>query len=78
VSAEKGRNLWCDFSLPFEAGGDRDNLPGREWLYIRRFRDGKLKFFFSNAPADMPKEELHRAATLRWPIEQCLHIQEIN
>ncbi len=50
----------------------RDNLPGDEvWLYIRRFRDGKLKFSLSNAPADTPKEELHRAATLRWPIEQC-------
>jgi len=50
----------------------RDNLPGRDvWLYIRRFRDGKLKFSLSNAPADIPKEELHRAATLRWPIEQC-------
>lgn len=50
----------------------RDSLPGRDvWLYIRRFRDGKLKFSLSNAPADLPKEELHRAATLRWPIEQC-------
>ncbi len=50
----------------------RDNLPGDDvWLYIRRFRDGKLKFSLSNAPANIPKEELHRAATLRWPIEQC-------
>ncbi|MEW6662296.1 MAG: hypothetical protein ACOY9Y_15255 [Bacillota bacterium] len=50
----------------------RDNLPGNDvWLYIRRFSDGKLKFSLSNAPADIPKAELHRAATLRWPIEQC-------
>jgi SRSO17 transposase len=50
----------------------RDNLPGKEvWLYIRRYMDGKLKFSLSNAPADIPKAELHRAATLRWPIEQC-------
>jgi len=50
----------------------RDNLPGHDvWLYIRRFRDGKLKFSLSNAPTDTPKEELHRAANLRWPIEQC-------
>jgi len=50
----------------------RDDLPGNDvWLYIRRYRDGKLKFSLSNAPADIPKEELHRAATLRWPIEQC-------
>lgn len=50
----------------------RNKLPGNEaWLYIRRFRDGKLKFSLSNAPADIEKMELHRAATLRWPIEQC-------
>lgn len=50
----------------------RNKLPGNEvWLYIRRFRDGRLKFSLSNAPADIPKTELHRAATLRWPIEQC-------
>jgi SRSO17 transposase len=50
----------------------RDNLPGNEgWLYIRRFADGKLKLSLSNAPADIERAELHRAATLRWPIEQC-------
>jgi SRSO17 transposase len=50
----------------------RDKLPGKEvWLYIRRFMNGELKFSLSNAPADIQKAELHRAATLRWPIEQC-------
>ena len=50
----------------------RDNLPGRDvWLYIRRYEDGRIKFSLSNAPADIPNQELHRAATLRWPIEQC-------
>ena len=50
----------------------RDKLPGRDvWLYIRRYEDGRIKFSLSNAPADIPKKELHRAATLRWPIEQC-------
>jgi SRSO17 transposase len=50
----------------------RDNLPGRDvWLYIRRYEDGRINFSLSNAPADIPKQELHRAATLRWPIEQC-------
>jgi len=50
----------------------RDNLPGRDvWLYIRRYQDGRIKFSLSNAPADIPKNELHQAATLRWPIEQC-------
>ncbi len=50
----------------------RDGLPGEEiWLYIRRFADGKLKFSLSNAPADIERAELDRAATMRWPIEQC-------
>jgi SRSO17 transposase len=50
----------------------REGLPGNEvWLYIRRFKDGKLKFSLSNAPVDIERAELHRAATLRWPIEQC-------
>jgi SRSO17 transposase len=50
----------------------RDQLPGAEvWLYIRRFANGELKFSLSNAPADIERAELHRAATLRWPIEQC-------
>ena len=50
----------------------RDDLPGAEvWLYIRRLTDGKLKFSLSNAPADIGRAELDRAAILRWPIEQC-------
>jgi SRSO17 transposase len=41
------------------------------WLFLRRTEDGQLKYAFSNAPADTPLAELCRAATLRWPIEQC-------
>ncbi|MBP1774238.1 MAG: family transposase [candidate division NC10 bacterium] len=41
------------------------------WLFLRRTADGQLKYAFSNAPADTPLAELCRAATLRWPIEQC-------
>ena len=41
------------------------------WLYIRRYADGEIKYFFSNAPADIPVEQLHRASTMRWSIEQC-------
>jgi SRSO17 transposase len=41
------------------------------WLFLRRLEDGQLKYAFSNAPADTPLAELCRAATLRWPIEQC-------
>ena len=50
----------------------RDNLPdGEIWLYIRRLTNGELKFSLSNAPADIERTELHRAAIMRWPIEQC-------
>ena len=51
----------------------RDGLPREApvWLFIRRTDDGQLKYAFSNAPADTPLAELCRAATLRWPIEQC-------
>ena len=41
------------------------------WLYIRRYENNDIKYFISNAPADIRVEELHEAATLRWPIEQC-------
>lgn len=46
--------------------------PGGEiWLYLRRYADGEIKYFTSNAPAGLDISELDRAATLRWPIEQC-------
>jgi SRSO17 transposase len=41
------------------------------WLYVRRYQNGDTKYFLTNAPENMPTEELHEAATLRWPIEQC-------
>ena len=40
------------------------------WLYIRKYRDGRIKYAISNAPASINVKELHHAATLRWPIEQ--------
>ncbi|NVM26762.1 MAG: IS701 family transposase [Desulfobacterales bacterium] len=50
----------------------RDGLPGKDlWLVMRRDVDGKLRFAFSNEPEDIPKEEMKRAVTMRWPIEQC-------
>jgi SRSO17 transposase len=49
----------------------RDGKPYEEaWLYIRRFADNTHKYSISNAPSDAPKEELRKAATMRWPIEQ--------
>ena len=53
----------------------RDNLPYEEvWLYIRKYKNGRIKYSFSNAPADIPIEELDRAALMRWPIEQSFKI----
>jgi SRSO17 transposase len=55
-----------------DTDGKHKGKPGEElWLYIRRFTDGKLKYALCNAPADTPITEIRRAATMRWPIEQC-------
>ena len=52
--------------------GGKNYLPGVEqWLYIRKYSDGRIKYSLSNAPADISKDKLHLAATMRWPIEQC-------
>lgn len=58
----------------FSCRTDDKNTPcksGAVWLYIRRYSDGTTKFFLTNAPDDISLDELHEAATLRWPIEQC-------
>ena len=41
------------------------------WLYMRRYENNDIKYFISNAPETIAVAELHEAATLRWPIEQC-------
>lgn len=53
--------------------GNRNYVkPGEAvWLYIRKYEDGTIKYFVSNAPEDISYRELDYAATLRWPIEQC-------
>lgn len=53
--------------------GNRNYVkPGSEiWLYLRKHANGEIKYFISNAPGDLSVQELDRAATLRWPIEQC-------
>ena len=51
---------------------NNDGKPARQaWLIIRRKEDGALQYYLSNAPAEIPRTELHRALTMRWPIEQC-------
>lgn len=37
---------------------------------MRRIRR-QIKYAFSNATEEMPLEEMIRASTMRWPIEQC-------
>ena len=51
----------------------RKGLPQESavWLFIRRHADGEIKYAFSNAPEDTTLSELCKAATMRWPIEQC-------
>lgn len=51
----------------------RETFPQEEpvWLFIRQQVDGPVRFALSNAPADTSLQELGRASTLRWPIEQC-------
>ena len=58
----------CCRVYPAQGGLPR---PDPVWLFLRRTEDGQIKYAFSNAPADTPLAELCRAATLRWPIEQC-------
>jgi len=57
-----------------EKGGKKCAEPLDEvWLYIREYENGRIKYSFSNAPNDIPRSELDRAATMRWPIEQCFN-----
>jgi SRSO17 transposase len=61
----------CDFAF-LRIIESRANLPGPEvWLIIRRNLDdpAEVKFYFSNAPADIPLVELVRISGMRWPIE---------
>jgi len=61
----------CDFAF-LRVAESRGGLPGPDlWLVIRRNVDNptELKFYFSNAPVDIPLLELVRLSGLRWPIE---------
>jgi SRSO17 transposase len=50
----------------------RDGLPGQElWLVLRRNLDDltEIKYYFSNAPAEIDPAELVRISGMRWPVE---------
>ena len=51
----------------------RDGLPGEDrWIFLRKsLADGQIKYAISNAPQDIPLQEMIRVSILRWPIEQC-------
>jgi len=51
---------------------NRDDKPGvAQWLILRRFGDGRQKYYFCNAPAQIGERTLWNALVKRWPIEQC-------
>jgi len=61
----------CDFAF-LRVTEARAGLPGPElWLVIRRNLEdpSEVKFYLSNAPADISLSELIRLSGLRWPIE---------
>ena len=61
----------CDFAF-LRLTESRGNLPGPQvWLIIRRNLDDPsiLKYYFSNAPANIPLIEFVRISGMRWPIE---------
>lgn len=61
----------CDFAF-LRVIESRASLPGPQvWLVIRRNVDNptELKFYFSNAPADIAVLDLVRISGMRWPIE---------
>lgn len=41
------------------------------WLVLRNDPDGQIKYYLSNAPADIAMAELVRVSAARWPIERC-------
>lgn len=61
----------CDFAF-LRVTEARHGLPGTEvWLIIRRNVDdpSEIKFYLSNAPADLGVSEFVRLSGMRWPIE---------
>ena len=41
------------------------------WVYVRKYEDGALKYFVSNAPGDTGLGVLDGLVLMRWSIEQC-------
>ena len=46
--------------------------PGEEqWLIVRKYEDGGIKYIISNAPKETPQKVLNELLLKRWSIEQC-------
>ena len=63
--------LVCDFAC-LQVIDVRAGLPGQElWLVLGRNLEDptEIKYYFSNAPADMDPSELVRLSGMRWPVE---------
>ena len=69
------KNIRCvSYQTHYSGNSGRTKLtvPDEEvWLYIRKHEDGTIKYFLSNAPGGISREELDKACLMRWPIEQC-------
>lgn len=51
---------------------DKARTPESErWLVLRNDANGQIKYALSNAPLEIPFEELVRVSGARWPIERC-------
>lgn len=72
--------LVCDFAC-LRVIEVRDGLPGQElWLIIRRNLDDptEIKYYFSNAPADIDPSELVRISGMRWPVETIIRAGKVE
>ena len=72
--------LVCDFAC-LRVIEVRDGLPGQElWLIIRRNLEDptEIKYYFSNAPANIDPAELVRMSGLRWPVEIILRAGKVE
>ena len=72
--------LVCDFAC-LRVIEVRDDLPGQElWLILRRNLDDptEIKYYFSNAPADIDPAELVRMSGMRWPVEIILRAGKVE
>jgi SRSO17 transposase len=72
--------LVCDFAC-LRVIEVRDGLPGQElWLIIRRNLEDptEIKYYFSNAPANIDPAELVRMSGMRWPVEIILRASKVE